>query len=364
MFWDGHFSLLAGGGHMGRESIEEVSETVSETFSLNGIDPLLFYGANDAHLLLIEEAFETRIGARGETIRITGPPVEVNRVLALFEGLSDLVLRGKHPHKKDVLALIDIVKGDQEGKGPELVADTVVVSTKKECIRPRTRGQKLYVEAVKRYDVVFAIGPAGTGKTYLAVAMAVAALKREEVRRIILARPAVEAGETLGFLPGDLKEKIDPYLRPIYDALYDMVPPLKLKKLIDEKIIEIVPLAYMRGRTLNNAYVILDEAQNSTTMQMKMFLTRLGVHSKAIITGDITQVDLPEQKISGLIQIQHILSELPGAKFIYLTEKDVVRHPLVQEIIKAFEEFEKNRKAPETADVAGKVRSATLIHEE
>ena len=343
---------------------EEVSETVSETFSIDGIDPLLFYGANDANLLLIEEAFQIKLNARGETIRITGDAVDVNRVLSLFESLSDLALKGKHPHRKDVLALIDRVKSDEAESAPELPAETVVVSTKKESVRPRTRGQKVYVGAVRRYDVVFAIGPAGTGKTYLAVAMAVAALRREEVRRIILARPAVEAGETLGFLPGDLKEKIDPYLRPIYDALYEMIPPLKLKRFIDEKVIEIVPLAYMRGRTLNNAYVILDEAQNTTTMQMKMFLTRLGVHSKAIITGDITQVDLPEQKVSGLIQIQHILSELPGVKFIYLTEKDVVRHPLVQDIIKAFDEFEKNEKSSGAATVTGRTRSTTLVQEE
>ena len=337
---------------------------MSETFSLNGVDPLLFYGANDANLLLIEKAFQIKISARGETIHVTGNATDVNGVLCLFENLSDLVLKGIQPHKKEVLDLITMIQSNEEEKGSDPGADTIVVSTKKECVRPRTRGQKRYVEAVKRYDVVFAIGPAGTGKTYLAVAMAVAALKKENVRRIILARPAVEAGETLGFLPGDLKEKIDPYLRPIYDALYEMIPPLKLKKLIDEKIIEIVPLAYMRGRTLNNAYVILDEAQNSTTMQMKMFLTRLGVHSKAIITGDITQVDLPQEKISGLIQIQHVLSELQGVKFIYLTEKDVVRHHLVQEIIRAFKEFEENRKTSEANQLTEKVRDIHRAQEE
>lgn len=341
-----------------------MSETITETFCLDGIDPLLFYGANDSHLEIIEEAFQAKIAARGETVRITGNPSDVNRVLHVFEDLSDTVLKGKHLHKKDILAFIEMAKCDEDGKPPQFVSDTIIVSTKKEFIKPRTRGQKLYVEAVKRHDVVFAIGPAGTGKTYLAVAMAVASLKREEVRRIVLARPAVEAGETLGFLPGDLMEKIDPYLRPIYDALYEMIPPLKLKKLIDDKIIEIVPLAYMRGRTLNHAYVILDEAQNSTTMQMKMFLTRLGARSKAIITGDITQVDLPEHKISGLIQIQHILSELRGIKIIYLTEKDVVRHPLVQEIIKAFEEFEKNKRTSEALSNQEKMGTETFDEEE
>ncbi len=326
------------------------SENDTEIFQLDGVDPLLFYGANDSHLSLIEEAFDVRIAARGETMRISGQPPEVRQVLHILEGLHEAVLKGKHPGQRDVSNLIEAAKGNHPPAAPPTEPDTIVVSTKKECIRPRTRGQKLYVEAIKQHDIVFAIGPAGTGKTYLAVAMAVAALKREEMRRIVLARPAVEAGETLGFLPGDLKEKIDPYLRPIYDALYEMIPPLKLKKLLDDNIIEIVPLAYMRGRTLNHAFVILDEAQNTTIMQMKMFLTRLGVHSKAIITGDITQVDLPEHKTSGLIQIQHILSELSGIEMIYLTEKDVVRHPLVEKIIRAFAEYEKNRR---NADEAG-----------
>jgi len=324
-----------------------VSETVTETFSIEGIDPLLFYGANDAHLICIEEAFQTKLSARGEIIHITGQSSDVENTVRVLEDLSAIVLRRKTIQKKDVQALIEAVKGHTERKVIEQPVDTILTSTKKECIKPRTPGQKRYIEAVKRHDVVFAIGPAGTGKTYLAVAMAVAALKREEVRRIILARPAVEAGETLGFLPGDLKEKIDPYLRPIYDALYEMVPPLKLKKFLDEKIIEIVPLAYMRGRTLNHAYVILDEAQNSTIIQMKMFLTRLGARSKAIITGDITQIDLPGHKTSGLIQIQHILAELSGINMVYFSEKDVVRHPLVREIIKAFEEYEKNSQTAE-----------------
>ena len=341
-----------------------MSETVTETFSIEGIDPLLFYGTNDAHLTLIEDAFQTKITARGETVRITGHPSNVGVTLQVLEDLSDTALKGKSIHKKDIQTLIETVKGNTEGRLLEHIADTILTSTRKERIKPRTWGQKRYVEAVRRHDVVFAIGPAGTGKTYLAVALAVAALKREEVRRIILARPAVEAGETLGFLPGDLKEKIDPYLRPIYDALYEMIPPLKLKKFIDDKIIEIVPLAYMRGRTLNHAYVILDEAQNSTIMQMKMFLTRLGTRSKAIITGDITQVDLPEHKISGLIQIQHILAELPGIKMVYLTEKDVVRHHLVQEIIKAFEEYEKNKQAPEPSNNREQIRISSLDDEE
>ena len=339
-------------------------KTVTETFSIEGIDPLLFYGTNDSHLALIEKAFDTSISARGETIRVTGHPHSVHGALQVLDRLSDIALRGRPIQKKDIQNLIEAIQGEAEGMTPECDADTILISTKKERIQARTRGQKRYVEAVKQHDVVFAIGPAGTGKTYLAVALAVAALKREEVRRIILARPAVEAGETLGFLPGDLKEKIDPYLRPIYDALYEMIPPLKLKKFLDEKIIEIVPLAYMRGRTLNHAYVILDEAQNSTIMQMKMFLTRLGARSRAIITGDITQVDLPEHKISGLIQIQHILAELRGIKMVYLTEKDVVRHPLVQEIIKAFEEYEKNKPAAEIPGDRDKIRTGFLDKEE
>lgn len=310
-------------------------------FSLKGMDPLLFYGHNDANILLIENEFDqVKIMARGDEVTVDGLETEVEKVIRLFYDLSPLIKKGEVLNPKEILAAIEMVKSDGKKSPKGYSEDTILISNRREDIRPKTIGQYHYVEAMRNYDVVFAIGPAGTGKTYLAVAMAVAALMRRDVSRIVLARPAVEAGETLGFLPGDLKEKLDPYLRPIYDALYDMVPPDKLRRLIETNIIEIVPLAYMRGRTLNNAYVILDEAQNTTVSQMKMFLTRLGVNSKAIVTGDITQVDLPEKSSSGLIRVQSILAGVSGVKFVYLSERDVVRHKLVQEVIKAFEEYE------------------------
>jgi len=228
-------------------------------------------------------------------------------------------------------------------EGKEIVdqeeLDTIVLYTKKDVIKARTPGQINYINLARKNDICFAIGPAGTGKTYLAVAIAVSALKRGLVKKLILARPAVEAGESLGFLPGDFREKIDPYLRPLYDALDDMIPSEKLKAYIEKRIIEIVPLAYMRGRTLNNAYVILDEAQNSTTMQMKMFLTRLGGNSKSIVTGDITQIDLPAKQVSGLVQAKEILSKVEGVAFAYFDKSDVVRHKLVKDIIDAYENF-------------------------
>jgi phosphate starvation-inducible PhoH-like protein len=235
----------------------------------------------------------------------------------------------------------------QNGIGPfnDLQVGSIVTSiVTKESIKPRTIGQKNYIRAIEGYDIVFSIGPAGTGKTYLGVAMAVSALKQKMVGRVILVRPAVEAGESLGFLPGDIRAKVDPYLRPVYDALHDMLSAEKIRKLMEMGIIEIVPLAFMRGRTLNNSFVILDEAQNTTVAQMKMFLTRLGVNSKAVITGDITQIDLEDKKASGLVQIQKILEGVEGIEFIYLTEKDVVRHPLVQEIIKAYQRYEDHLK--------------------
>lgn len=321
-----------------------MSRNAVRKFSLAGMDPLLFYGHNDANILLIENEFDqVKITARGEEVTVNGLKSEVEKVIRLFSDLSPLIRRGEVLEPEEILTAIEMVKSDDNRCLQDFSNNTITASIRKENIRPKTIGQYHYVEAVKKHDVVFSIGPAGTGKTYLAVAMAVAALNNKEVSRIILARPAVEAGETLGFLPGDLKEKLDPYLKPIYDALYDTVPLDKLKRLIGTNTIEIVPLAYMRGRTLNNAYAILDEAQNTTVLQMKMFLTRLGGNSKAIITGDITQVDLPEKEASGLVQIQSILSKVPGIKFVYLSERDVVRHRLVQDIIKAFEEFEEGQ---------------------
>jgi len=297
-------------------------------------------GQFNRNLKEIEKGFSARIIARGEKIRIEGEPEEVERVRSLFEKLLDLV-EGKHyPSAADVRYLIEQIKA---GIGVEgVLSDVVRVTHWGEEIRPKTVGQHRYVEAVRSSDITFSIGPAGTGKTYLAVAMAIDYLKRERVKRIILTRPAVEAGEELGFLPGDIQAKVSPYLRPLYDAIFDMIPVSEFEKLTEHGRIEMAPLAFMRGRTLNNSFVILDEAQNTTSTQMKMFLTRLGFHSKAIITGDITQVDL-EERASGLISVQKILSGIEGISFVYLDKADVVRHPLVARIIEAYEQTERKK---------------------
>ena len=268
---------------------------------------------------------------------------EVAAVEKVFREMVFVLNTTGNLQRSDVETIVNLTS-----QGREIVSDneldTIILYTKKEAIKAKTPTQIKYAEIVGKNDICFAIGPAGTGKTYLAVAFAVASLKKGIVKKIVLARPAVEAGENLGFLPGDFREKIDPYLRPLYDALQDMLPTDQLKNYIEKGVIEIVPLAYMRGRTLNNAYVILDEAQNSTNLQMKMFLTRLGPNSKAIITGDITQVDLPSNTQSGLIQVKEILKDVDGVGFIYFEKKDVVRHKLVKDIIEAYEKFGPNRK--------------------
>jgi len=297
-------------------------------------------GQFNRNLKEIEKGFSARIIARGEKIRIEGTAEEVEQVRSLFEKLLDLV-EGKHyPSAADVRYLIDQIKA---GVGVEgVLSDVVRVTHWGEEIRAKTVGQHRYVEAVRKSDITFSIGPAGTGKTYLAVAMAIDYLKKERVKRIILTRPAVEAGEELGFLPGDIQAKVSPYLRPLYDAIFDMIPVSEFEKLTEHGRIEMAPLAFMRGRTLNNSFVILDEAQNTTSTQMKMFLTRLGFHSKAIITGDITQVDL-EEHASGLIAVQKVLSGIEGISFVYLDKSDVVRHPLVARIIEAYEQSERKK---------------------
>jgi len=290
---------------------------------------------------MIESQFDAKIVARGDSINLKGDVKEVKLLEALFTDLISHLRKNKELSERYVLYAISMVK--QNGIGPfnDLQVGSIVTSiVTKESIKPRTIGQKNYIKAIESYDIVFSIGPAGTGKTYLGVAMAVSALKQKMVGRVILVRPAVEAGESLGFLPGDIRAKVDPYLRPVYDALHDMLSAEKIRKLMEMGVIEIVPLAFMRGRTLNNSFVILDEAQNTTVAQMKMFLTRLGVNSKAVVTGDITQIDLENKKASGLVQIQKILEGVKGIQFVYLTEKDVVRHRLVQEIIKAYERYE------------------------
>lgn len=317
-----------------------LEESVSECISVAGVDPLLLYGSHDAHLVAIERKFGVKVVARGEEITLEGGRRNVGKAADLLRELVILIERGSGFDEADFRSVLDYTDA---GLRSDTAEARVVLSAQKRVIRPKSLGQSIYVDAIRRNDIVFGIGPAGTGKTYLAVAMAVAALKDREVSKIVLTRPAVEAGESLGFLPGDPSEKVEPYLRPLYDALNDMMSPERVQRLSDQKTIEVIPLAYMRGRTLGNAFVILDEAQNTTPMQMKMFLTRLGVHSKAVVTGDITQVDLPEDWTSGLIQIRDILSDVEGVRFVYLTERDVVRHRLVKEIIKAYDAYHVKR---------------------
>ncbi len=311
---------------------------IEKTLNLENVDLLNLLGFNDVNLKPIEERFSSTVTVRGDKVIIKGIIDEVSSVEKIFKEMIYVLNTTGKLDRKDVETIIELT---QEGK--EIVSDgdydNIVLYSKKDVIKAKTPTQVTYFQSVRKNDICFAIGPAGTGKTYLAVAFAVAALKKGIVQRIVLARPAVEAGESLGFLPGDFREKIDPYLRPLYDALQDMLPSEQLRKYMESGIIEIVPLAYMRGRTLNNAYVILDEAQNSTTTQMKMFLTRLGPNSKAIITGDITQIDLPAKVTSGLVQVQEILDNVDGVDFIYFNKGDVVRHKLVKDIIDAYDHY-------------------------
>ncbi|TSA15588.1 PhoH family protein [bacterium] len=301
-------------------------------------------GFNDANLQLIEDRFAATITVRGDQVTVRGSEGDTAKVEKIFKELIYILNKNGNLAPNDVDTVIDLVtvNGSSPETPREIAADDsdyAILYTKVGIIKPRTPGQKAYVQQVRKNDIVFAIGPAGTGKTYLAVAMAIAALKNRDVTKVVLARPAVEAGENLGFLPGDLQDKVDPYLRPLYDALDDMLSGEKFRSYMEKRIIEIVPLAYMRGRTLHNAFVILDEAQNATAMQMKMFLTRLGAHSRAVITGDITQIDLPQSTVSGLVQIQEILRSVQGVGFTYFDRNDVVRHRLVKDIIDAYDRF-------------------------
>lgn len=314
---------------------------------LSGVDTVQLLGFNDANLQVIEDRFESKVTVRGDQVTLRGPQAEVAKIEKVFKELIYILNKNGNLTPNDVETVIDLVTVNGSGTEPQAElttedGDPAILFTKVGVIKARTPGQKHYVQQVRKNDIVFAIGPAGTGKTYLAVAVAVAALKNRDVTRIVLARPAVEAGESLGYLPGDIREKIDPYLRPLYDALEDMLSAEKLRDYIEKRIVEIVPLAYMRGRTLHNAFVILDEAQNASAIQMKMFLTRLGAHSRAIITGDITQIDLPSSTTSGLVQIQEVLKEIQGVSFVYLDRNDVVRHKLVKEIIDAYDRFKTN----------------------
>ncbi|MBI4590136.1 MAG: PhoH family protein [Candidatus Rokubacteria bacterium] len=301
-------------------------------------DLLPLLGRNDENLRALESLLGLRIVARGNEIILKGEEPQVARAERLLTQLSDLVHAGTPIHAAEVRAALRILADDEGADLRGILLDSIAVPARKKQISPKTVNQKRYVDAIRTHDVVIAIGPAGTGKSYLGVAMAVSALTKREVARIILTRPAVEAGERLGFLPGDMYEKVHPYLRPLYDALYDMLEAEKVASLVEKGVIEIAPLAYMRGRTLNDSFIILDEAQNTTSEQMKMFLTRLGFNSKMVITGDITQVDLPASRPSGLIEIQSVLKGIEGIRFVYFTEKDVVRHELVAAIVKAYEE--------------------------
>ncbi len=315
--------------------------TAEKKLTLNGIDMLALLGANDANLQILEDRFNSTISVRGDIVNIKGVLEEVEMVEKVIKEMSYVLNTSGRLNRNDVETILNLtVEGKEIINQEEL--DSIVLYTKNDVVKAKTPGQKQYFQIANKNDICFAIGPAGTGKTYLAVALAVSALKRGIVKRIVLARPAVEAGESLGFLPGDFQEKIDPYLRPLYDALDDMMPSEKLKGYLEKGIIEIVPLAYMRGRTLNNAFVILDEAQNATDVQMKMFLTRLGANSKAIITGDITQIDLPSKSKSGLIQAKEILNGITGVGFVYFDREDVVRHKLVKDIIDAYDKFNGN----------------------
>jgi phosphate starvation-inducible protein PhoH and related proteins len=313
--------------------------TVAEKkVTLTGVDMLSLLGVNDTNLNLLEDRFNSTISVRGDIVNIKGVLEEVELVEKVIKEMAYVLNTSGRLNRNDVDTILSLTIEGKEVINEEDF-DSIVLYTKNDVVKAKTPGQKQYFQIANKNDICFAIGPAGTGKTYLAVALAVSALKKGIVKRIVLARPAVEAGESLGFLPGDFQEKIDPYLRPLYDALDDMIPSEKLKGYIEKRIIEIVPLAYMRGRTLNNAFVILDEAQNATDVQMKMFLTRLGANSKAIITGDITQIDLPVKTKSGLIQAKEILSGITGVGFVYFDKEDVVRHKLVKDIIDAYDKF-------------------------
>ncbi|MBK7381566.1 MAG: PhoH family protein [Ignavibacteriales bacterium] len=311
--------------------------------TLENVDMLNLLGVNDSNLKLIEDKFNSTIIVRGETVTVKGVIEEIEIIEKVLKEMVFALNTSGKLLERDVETILDLTID-----GKEIISeqefDKIILYTKNDVIKAKTPGQVKYLETAIKNDICFAIGPAGTGKTYLAVAFAVNALKKGIVNKITLARPAVEAGENLGFLPGDFREKIDPYLRPLYDALDDMIPSEKLKGYLEKKTIEIVPLAYMRGRTLNNAFVILDEAQNATDTQMKMFLTRLGANSKAIVTGDITQIDLPAKAISGLIQAKEILQGIQGVGFVYFEKADVVRHKLVKDIINAYEKFNGNSK--------------------
>lgn len=302
------------------------------------------FGSFDENILLIEKEFGVSVLSRGSELKIKGDAEKVMLAEKAVKGLLTLVNKGETLNEQNVRYVFSLVREGSEDKLSSMGADCICITAKGKPVKAKTLGQKKYIEAIKNNTIVLGVGPAGTGKTYLAVALAVAAFRAKEVNRIILTRPAVEAGEKLGFLPGDLQQKVDPYLRPLYDALFDMLGPENFQRYQEKGCIEVAPLAYMRGRTLDDSFIILDEAQNTTPEQMKMFLTRLGFGSKIVVTGDITQIDLPDGKKSGLVDVMRILKNIDDIDIVKFTEKDVVRHKLVQDIIKAYEKYEEGKK--------------------
>ncbi len=299
------------------------------------------FGSHDEHLKIVEDALGVTVRPQGNGAAVAGDPLQVELAVKVLDGLYRVMRKGIPIAANDVSAAVRIVCSDRTADVFDVFRDVVFVSSRRKSITPKSIAQKQYLDAIRDHDIVFGVGPAGTGKTFLAMAMAVSHFLKKEVKRIVLARPAVEAGEKLGFLPGDMAEKVNPYLRPLYDALYTMLEYEQAGKLLERGLVEVAPLAFMRGRTLDDAFIILDEAQNTTSEQMKMFLTRIGFGSKAVITGDITQTDLPSGRVSGLNEAITILSDVEGIRFCWFTEIDVVRHPLVQQVIKAYERFEK-----------------------
>lgn len=327
-----------------------MSQVVSRRITLDDHQECVqLFGEKDKNLNLLRDSFAITLVARGNEIILSGEPLQVSHASQVIEGLRGQLKNGAQEGYLTIGAVqrfVDEAKGGLKPVTPEDDRETILISARKKAIQARTENQQKYVQAIKDNDIVFGMGPAGTGKTYLAMAMAIAALRNGEVERLILTRPAVEAGEKLGFLPGDLQDKVDPYLRPLYDALYDMVEYEKLQKLFQQRVVEVAPLAYMRGRTLSNAFIILDEAQNTSPEQMKMFLTRMGNGSKIVVTGDGTQIDLPIGKNSGLLEIQRILSKVKGIEFITFTPRDVVRHRLVQSIVEAYNQHDQSNEKP------------------
>ncbi len=332
---------------MGRSSDHSVTQPRSRPSLTIAFDDNLLartlFGEQNQHLQQIGDALGIEINARGNAVTVYGDAIAAGLAEKLLKGLYGLVKEGYPIYPGDIAYAIRILSSDDRVNLKDIFLDTVYITSKKKPITPKGLAQKEYIDAIRNFDIVFGIGPAGTGKTYLAMAMAVSFLTKGHVNRIVLTRPAVEAGESLGFLPGDLYEKVNPYLRPLYDALHDMMRYEKASRLIQQGAIEVAPLAFMRGRTLNDSFVILDEAQNTTSEQMKMFLTRLGFSSKAVITGDVTQIDLPNGKVSGLVEAKAILDDIKGIRFVHFSKRDVVRHQLVQDIIKAYEDLDQKK---------------------